>query len=315
MIRGITKMIPIKNLNDHEWYLENINRFLVHGNTKSENINKALQDKLKRFSNELSAIGISIKDFSCSKGRTLFEEFIVAGFEDLTKVKLKIDATKKTPFTSKLTTIYNRFSKANINNLIVDKFALSVCPYCNENYIINRDKNKAMAQLDHFYSREKYPLFSICLYNLVPACYACNHIKQAKALSVSPYDQNIDFNSMKISYEPKSANWLNDHTEISINFNPINADGEKIYRNIRTLQIEGSYKYHSDYVQEILKKEVVYSNSRLNELLIKFPSLFSSEEELLRLVFGNYIKEVDLNRRPLSKLTKDILEELGVIKV
>ena len=29
-------------------------------------------------------------------------------------------------------------------------------------------------------------------------------------------------------------------------------------------------------------------------------------------MFGNYIKKVDINKRPLSKLTQDILEELNI---
>ena len=44
-----------------------------------------------------------------------------------------------------------------------------------------------------------------------------------------------------------------------------------------------------------------------------FPDLFSSDEELIRTIFGNYIREEELLKRPLSKLTRDILEELGLI--
>ena len=40
----------------------------------------------------------------------------------------------------------------------------------------------------------------------------------------------------------------------------------------------------------------------------------SSEEELYRLIFGNYIDYSNINSRPLSKLTQDILKELKIIK-
>ena len=39
----------------------------------------------------------------------------------------------------------------------------------------------------------------------------------------------------------------------------------------------------------------------------------SDKEDLLRLIFGGYISDEDLGRRPLSKLTKDILEQLEII--
>ena len=40
----------------------------------------------------------------------------------------------------------------------------------------------AMAQLDHFFPRDSFPIFAVSLYNLVPACSACNHIKTTKEM-------------------------------------------------------------------------------------------------------------------------------------
>ena len=39
--------------------------------------------------------------------------------------------------------------------------------------------------------------------------------------------------------------------------------------------------------------------------------LFSSKEELMRLITCGYISDDDINKRPLSKLIKDISEDLG----
>ena len=41
-----------------------------------------------------------------------------------------------------------------------------------------------------------------------------------------------------------------------------------------------------------------------------YNGLFESEEELYRIVFGNYMEESSYGKRPLSKLTKDILSKL-----
>ena len=63
-------------------------------------------------------------------------------------------------------------------------------------------------------------------------------------------------------------------------------------------------------MQEILKKRIIYSRSQIKELYKSYGNLFKDEEELVRIIFGNYINSKDLNKRPLSKLTKDILKEI-----
>ena len=45
----------------------------------------------------------------------------------------------------------------------------------------------------------------------------------------------------------------------------------------------------------------------------KLFGLFKNREDLLRLISGGYINDEDINKRPLSKLIKDISEELGLI--
>ena len=44
-----------------------------------------------------------------------------------------------------------------------------------------------------------------------------------------------------------------------------------------------------------------------------FPELFSSDEELIQAIFSNYICEEDMLKRPLSKITMDLLKELSII--
>lgn len=323
-------MIKIKKPSDDDWYIEEIKRIFIHGNTKNENINRAFQNKAHSINVELASIGIEATDFSNYKGRTLFEELLVGNYLDLERIKNKITQTYEGLFWNTIIDngkpkrkykgvwkdiyeAYNKFSIKNINNQIVKQLGVIVCPYCNENYVNNRGIINTTAQLDHFFSRSDYPMFSISLYNLVPCCYACNHIKSNQRISVSPHNQYFDYNSMKISYTPKSANWINNSEEIRIEFKPINEYGILIKNNIDTLGISESYKYHNAYVQELLKKEQVYTGSRIIELYKCFPELFSSKEEILRIIFGNYVDEISLGSRPLSKLTKDILEELGVI--
>ena len=63
-------------------------------------------------------------------------------------------------------------------------------------------------------------------------------------------------------------------------------------------------------MQECIKKAIIFNKEYLQELYRIYPELFESEEEVYRIVFGNYEKEEDYGKRPLSKLTKDIIQEL-----
>lgn len=58
----------------------------------------------------------------------------------------------------------------------------------------------------------------------------------------------------------------------------------------------------------------MYNESYIEELMKNYEgTLFKNEEDLLRLIFGGYIADEDLGKRPLSKLTKDILEQLEIV--
>lgn len=73
-------------------------------------------------------------------------------------------------------TLYQRLNKPQY----IDDLDITVCPYCNRNYIFNFKKTKSLntiAQLDHFFDKSTYPYFSVSIFNLVPSCQTCNQIK------------------------------------------------------------------------------------------------------------------------------------------
>ncbi len=207
---------------------------------------------------------------------------------------------------------YETFTSTKQNIELISKIGITVCPYCNREYINNRN-TAASAQIDHFFPKSKYPIFAVSLYNLIPVCYACNHIKGEKEDLVSPYDDSVDFdNLIKFSYAVKSIDFLQNTNEIDVDLRLLESASQNINNNIRRLQIDKSYEIHTDYVQEIIKKAIIYNDSKVCELILDFPNLFSSREEVLRIVFGNYLSKKDLCKRPLAKLTKDICTELDI---
>jgi len=46
---------------------------------------------------------------------------------------------------------------------------------------------------------------------------------------------------------------------------------------------------------------------------LKHPNLFKHINDAGRFILGNYITEIEIHKRPLSKLTIDIAKEFGLI--
>ncbi|WP_252250028.1 HNH endonuclease [Clostridium sp. ZBS13] len=310
-------MIPIKVEdskfeNIKEEYLKKVNELFQ--DKRSSDINSKKEVIFKAINNELSRVNI----------KATIEDIFVADFNTLKNIKKSLDQLKL---------VYDGYEKRKSNNKgtyvkgsiydvlykkfnlldkkwIINQLGITVCPYCNRDFINNR-KTSMAAQLDHFYPRSKYPIFALSLYNLIPSCSACNSIKRQKDIDVSPYDTSFDFDSeIRFSYIPLSSEYLNDSTKLKIGIKYTN----KFKKNIKNMQIDSAYEIHLDYVQELIKKAKIYNKMFREELLENYSGLISTEEELNRIVFGNYINKDDVKKRPLAKLTHDILEELGVIK-
>ena len=89
---------------------------------------------------------------------------------------------------------------------------------------------------------------------------------------------------------------------------------QRIQNNIDDFELEDLYQNHKDIVLELIQKREIYSDSYIDDLLGKYEgSLFKNKEDLLRLITCGYVSDEDLDKRPLSKLIKDISEELKLI--
>lgn len=161
---------------------------------------------------------------------------------------------------------------------MVEELDLTICPYCNREYINSRDEDCAGAQLDHFYNKSTYPIFSLCLYNLVPVCGNCNRIKSSKKCDfASPFDLDIDFdNGLKFSLLTDG----DDITRIQI---VVNEDCKKLRNNISEMKIENSYQIHRKDVLELQKKLKQYSDTQLQEMfkITNIPAI-----QIKEMIFG-----------------------------
>lgn len=221
-------------------------------------------------------------------------------------------------------TLYNSFIKS-IANDVLERLKIRTCPYCNRNYTFTVKSSSSAAgkkfttrpEFDHFYSKSKHPLLALSFYNLVPSCSICNHGKATNDIGVNPY---FDGFQSKFGICDKTKNVQLNINEIkrtkskddfSVGFvNP--SKNEK--QNIDGLGLAVLYDKHKDYVMDLIEKSTSYGSLEQNQALSDaFQGLFRTPQEVYDFVWGKYLNEEELENRPLSKLTRDILEQLGIV--
>lgn len=252
------------------------------------------------------------------------KEILYGNFEKLIEIKNKIG--KKDD--NKIKSFFN-YDKSKINNSspLISKLQpkiseffqknieVHICYYCNIDFINTFKKNnetKNAFTLDHVLEKADYPFLALSLYNLVPSCYVCNSkVKDSKIPfdDFSPTNKNFDFDE-RVKFKSFISNTnLQIEKEQDFYIKLIENYSNKFDKYIESLNLNNRYDYHKYKVLEMIEKRREYPDSRINELadLTK-----KTQEEIKQDLFGIYISE-DLHQRPLSKLIKDISEELDLI--
>lgn len=80
--------------------------------------------------------------------------------------------------------------------------------------------------------------------------------------------------------------------------------------NEKYFKLELLYNQHKDIVSELLLKKTIYTKSYIKELKTNFRF---TDDEIYRFLFCNYLKDKDLHKKPLSKLVKDITQDIGLL--
>ncbi len=291
------------------WYLKEIGRYFRRSKTYSyKNVARIVKNSL----------GVS------------FKKLLTASPDELESFTKKIKVTKPYNFNSDrdiFIDMYGKYRTSVSSKKFIEKVNLKVCPYCNRNYIFNFKGKKAKettAQLDHFIDKGKYPYLALSMYNLVPSCNVCNQRKSAKDVLAepifNPYKDNIhnhvNFKSYEIlSLEGLSTKSLDFFSEerMKIGIEPKTIDA-KIDEHIETFNIAGLYEKHKDVVAELYQKRVIYSDEYIDFLFEQYEGVvFNDRDELMKLITCGYMDDSDLHKRPLSKLIKDISQELGLV--
>ena len=204
-----------------------------------------------------------------------------------------------------------------ISTFFEENVEVHTCYFCNIVFI-NRFKKsdgkfKNGFTLDHYIDKGKYPFLALSLYNLIPSCYICNtKVKGIHPIeTLSPSSEHFDFkNKVKFKTFIQNSNLQIDSEEDFALL--LKEDFSDIYEQyIDILELNGRYEYHKYKVIEMINKRKAYPDSRIKELAALTQK---THEEVKQDLFGTYLYDADdLHKRPLSKLTRDIAKELGLI--
>lgn len=198
---------------------------------------------------------------------------------------------------------------------LANELNVNTCPYCNRQYTFTIEKPKKIRpQFDHFFSKSKYPHLALSFYNLIPCCSTCNHLKSDRAENLLyPYFEG--FND-KCTFQVNYSGLLLEKDQIEVEIHTVNGCDEdfkdKCENNIEIFALKESYQKHSDYIEEIITKAYSYNHEYYEGLIEDFSNMGKNAADIHRLIFGSYIDRAENEKRPLSKLTSDILEQIGI---
>lgn len=215
----------------------------------------------------------------------------------------------------------HEINSQKINTLMIDQLNINVCPYCNRNYINTRvdienpSKSSLGAQMDHFYSKDKYPIFSVCLYNFIPVCGVCNNIKRTTDFKVFPFLEDVEKkHEVRFYYRYSNLDEIELYFETS----------KEREADMNTIKLGEAYAIHHLDVKNMLIREERYSKSYREELRDLFRSngvvgknvsqLSLADEEIDRMIFGDSVFEEDIKNISLGKFKKDIYQEIKSLR-
>lgn len=300
-------------LNDYQ----ELSNFLLHGKNYLNVIKKAFSVKsgadyrnmlkkerlyvIKKFghNNILKNIGINNPDIIASEKNYLaFYEVVISAF-------IINNQSIKAIFN------YNEFltSKKNIRNEILANIKVTICPYCNRQYIdtYSHEGNiKSIAQIDHLLPKSIFPLYSLTLLNFVPSCSYCNCIiKKDKLFPWKKFytDNAPDEQYFELNYHDTEGLYGK-----SSGFDlTITATKKEDLEHASFFRHQEIYKNHKEDITSILRKRLTFTSGykkSLEELLSKE----MTNAEFKFMIFGVTGEPEDYLTIPLSKLKNDILK-------
>ncbi|WP_074037978.1 hypothetical protein [Exiguobacterium profundum] len=213
-------------------------------------------------------------------------------------------------------TVFNH--EWNDYSLIMDG-KITVCPYCNRQYITPflSNSGRVRADIDHFYSKKRYPYFSMSLYNLIPSCKQCN--QSLKGEKQFPFDGLHPFEHSLHDYFRFKAIKSYSQDNIEIALETVNHQPKNIKDYLEIFKLGPLYSYHDNHAKELVKKRKIYNENYLEDLLENdfagIKKSFRDIDDLKGFIVGYTVDLNLLGKEPLAKLRRDLAIQLGFLDI
>lgn len=226
-----------------------------------------------------------------------------------------------TYFSTKSDTRYDAYD-------LTAKLNIRTCMYCNRNYTLTvmtgrlKSEKYTRPELDHFFDKGENPLLALSIFNLIPSCKTCNSSLKGKSKfslksHLHPYGDDV-VKKYHYKFKPYDVATIlgtkaNLKLEIKVGTG-INSLDRKINTSKSLFRLEEIMSAHSEELKDLFDLKYRFSERYFEELFKTYSALGLNQEEVYRIVFGVYYTEDNFTKRPFSKLKKDILIELNIIK-
>lgn len=308
--KGVRLMDGKNHISTHHIYYDYMDA-LVEYNYKHNKISDNEYDRIKKLlnydksfshivladKNEMGALANKMERES-EKVKDIYRRLFVKLYKDFTQSE-----------TSESISIAHHFFR---------ELDIRTCPYCNRQYTftIDTETGKTAPEYDHFYDKSHYPILAVSFFNLIPSCHTCNHIKGTRKVKINPYFDGFESCFRLVDDNGKELNKAEilkqggGRLELLMPNGKVSKTDEG---NINVFGLKDLYSMHDDYIKEIIEKASAYNNSTIQQTLVDaFQSAAYSPQQVFDFVWGKYLEVSQYENRPLSKLTKDILEQLGI---
>lgn len=276
--------------------------------------NRKYQEELFESIQRVVPYMVSFEDCIADDNWGWLRNFLLA---DIDTLKRWIQKKEALQFDQFLKLYQNRFS-AGASKYIDDvskynaytfirNLGLSVCPYCDEEYIEVLDtvdgKTIRTLELDHFFPKSQYPALALCFFNLVPSGQNCNGIKMETFLGMSPYEETIE-----------ECTYLSPDLPIGVNMETVSVDDCEIHfhpklgmqENVKVLCLEQRYQKHKDKAHRYLTIKQQYDENKIEEMVKA--GYFPSSDIAYRILYGEALQDSDSGRPGLlRKLKHDLV--------
>lgn len=215
--------------------------------------------------------------------------------------------------------LYNKKITNNTKSKIIENLFITTCPYCNMEDIYNYGEVTFRSDIDHFYLKSKFYLFSIFFYNMIPACSTCNSKakRNNKSKHVNPYLEDMDslsgfeikddykmnfITNIDAQYDDKKIEEQANSFDINLKCNDLTAQNTD-----DVFQLTARYNALPPKMELLRNFQMYWSNCPKNVASILDESIDHVYDIFYRNM-GITQDENKINRRKFSKLNRDILK-------